>query len=155
MVERICPQCQHGNPLNNRFCGQCGAPLERPALEAGRPLSLATTDHLPLRLQQVGRAVAVSVAALAAEAGLLWLRRRVEQLRQPSAHAPITLNTLPRESADQPVTVTRRAAALPVEQQHAAGRHVTIFRQRVIEVWEQGVLTRQTIDKSIWRREEG
>lgn len=154
MVERICPQCQRGNPLDNRFCGQCGAPLERPALESSQSMSLATTDTMPLRLQQVGRAVVVSVAALAAEAGLLWLRRRVEHLRQQHAQPAATLSSpLSRGTAEQPVATHHSAPTAEV--QHVRGRPTTIFRQRVIEVWEHGVLTRQTVDKSVWRREDG
>src|SRR6266542_6494739 len=79
MVERICPACQHGNPLDDRFCGKCGAPLERqlPARHGNAPLAVAGRQ-LPITWQQFGKTVALSVAALAAEAGLAWLRKRIE-----------------------------------------------------------------------------
>ena len=78
MVERICPACQHGNPLDDRFCGKCGVPLERqlPARRTDAPLTVAGRQ-LPVTWQQFGKTVALSVAALAAEAGLAWLRRRI------------------------------------------------------------------------------
>ncbi len=76
-----CPQCRHGNSPENRFCGACGA-----ALESGEQLVRRTEDSpnktsralLPAELKPVGRALAVSLATLAAEAGLAWLRRRAE-----------------------------------------------------------------------------
>ncbi len=81
-----CRLCRHDNPPANRFCGMCGAPLarggqlaprrgERPAV-AGRAL--------PARLGPAGKALAVGMAALAAEAGLAWLRRRSERGARPS-----------------------------------------------------------------------
>jgi hypothetical protein len=42
---------------------------------------------LPVRLKPVGKALAVGVAALAAEAGLSWLRRRAEGGGRPSMPA--------------------------------------------------------------------
>ena len=79
-----CRLCRHQNPPENRFCGRCGSSLlassdqlvprrgeDGPAV-AGRTL-------LPAKLKPAGKALAVGFAALAAEAGLLWLRRRVER----------------------------------------------------------------------------
>ena len=79
MVERICPACQHGNPLNDHYCGKCGAPLERqlPARRDAAPMVVAGRQ-LPVTWQQVGKTVALSAAALVAEAGLTWLRHRME-----------------------------------------------------------------------------
>jgi hypothetical protein len=42
---------------------------------------------LPVRLKPVGKALAAGVAALAAEAGLSWLRRRAEAEGRPSMPA--------------------------------------------------------------------
>src|SRR3712207_5197550 len=74
-----CPLCRHENPPGNRFCGSCGAPLT-----SGEQLA-TRQEHRPVRagrawpskLGPMGKALAVSVAALAAEAGLSWLRRRI------------------------------------------------------------------------------
>ncbi len=85
MDERTpCPLCRHDNPPENRFCGRCGASLassEQLALrQENRPV---TVDHaLPVRLGPAGKALALGLAALAAEAGLAWLRRRNERSRQ-------------------------------------------------------------------------
>lgn len=141
MVERICPQCQHGNPLENRFCGGCGAALEQ--RDVSRPETrLATiSPALPVQAQQVGKAVALSLATLAAEAGLAWLRRRVERLNStaPDAAAPSTTQIVrPAAPSAEPTGPTSR---------------VTIWSQREIQTWENGTLTRQTVERSVWRRE--
>jgi hypothetical protein len=86
MNERTpCPLCRHDNPPENRFCGRCGTSLassEQLALrQENRPV---TVDHaLPVRLSPAGKALALGLAALAAEAGLAWLRRRNERSRHP------------------------------------------------------------------------
>ena len=93
MDERIstpCPQCRHGNPLENRFCGACGAPLTSGGQLAGRPEGgppAASRALLPAELNPVGRALAVGLAALAAQAGLAWLRRRAEGSDRPTLTA--------------------------------------------------------------------
>lgn len=145
MVERICPQCQHGNGLENRFCGNCGTPLDRNQIERREETALTIAGMaLPVpaqQLKQVGQAVIVSLAALAAEAGLAWLRRRVEQISvAPPTVRPVTQVAPPTSAAITP--------APPV-----ANNAVTIVSQRVVEVWDQGVLTRQTIERTLWRRE--
>jgi hypothetical protein len=81
MTEREvpCPRCRQENAPRNRFCGSCGAPLM-----SGE--QLATREELrpvpagrawPAKLGPVSRALAVGAAALATEAGLSWLRRRI------------------------------------------------------------------------------
>jgi hypothetical protein len=83
-----CPICRYDNPLENRFCGRCGA-----SLTSSKPLAPRQEEHspatvvraLPAKLGPTGKALAVGLAALAAEAGLLWLRRRVER----TDHTPL------------------------------------------------------------------
>jgi hypothetical protein len=81
MTERQvpCPRCRQESPPGNRFCGSCGAPLtsgeqlatreEHRPVPSGRPW--------PAKLGPVGKVLAVSVAALAAEACLSWLRTKI------------------------------------------------------------------------------
>jgi hypothetical protein len=74
-----CPRCRHENPPGDRFCGSCGAPLT-----SGEQLA-RRQEHSPVRagrawpskLGPAGKALAVGVAVLAAEAGLSWLQRRI------------------------------------------------------------------------------
>lgn len=81
-----CLECGHPeNPPENRFCGRCGASLEHPL--ARRELEPRVRESevalrqrfLPGRLGPVGKTVAASLAVVAAEAGLDWLRHRLEK----------------------------------------------------------------------------
>ena len=145
MVERICPACQHGNPLDDRFCGKCGAPLERqlPARRGDAPLAVAGRQ-LPVTWQQFGKTVALSVAALAAEAGLAWLRKRIETG---------TINTAAPLARPLPTTrpATTESSAL---KRSSAANVVTIMSQRVIEIWEGEDGRRQISERHFWRRTE-
>jgi hypothetical protein len=74
-----CPRCREENPPRNRFCGSCGTPLR-----SGEQLA-TREEHSPVwasrlwpaKLGPLSKALAVGVAALAAEAGLSWLRRKI------------------------------------------------------------------------------
>ncbi|HET9221425.1 MAG TPA: zinc ribbon domain-containing protein [Roseiflexaceae bacterium] len=144
MVERICPACQHGNPLDDRFCGKCGVPLERqlPMRRPGAHLTIAGRE-LPVTWKQFSRTVALSVAALAAEAGLTWLRRRMEA--GPSAAPIVHAGNTPQP---RPEAVETTALAGPVR------NVVTIVSQRVVEVWDGGEGTRRVVESNFWRRTE-
>ena len=92
----FCPRCRHDNPRENRFCGACGASLASGEQLARRPENSPTTASrtlLPVELKPVGKALAVGLAALAAEAGLAWLRRRTEGSDRSSL--PATKGTEP------------------------------------------------------------
>jgi hypothetical protein len=134
MVEQICPECKAGNDLANVHCGQCGAALEQPL--AARPGSQLTIGRGRLladpALQQIGRTVAVSVAALLADAGLAWLRRRFggEQALEPEM---------------------KKGTLVPSE---PAGRRTTVLGQRVTSYWRHGRLLGQTVEQSVWHLEE-
>ena len=133
MVERICSRCEHGNPLEHRYCGACGAPLVRDALvpRGAQPtpestsLTIAGRSVSLQRVQQVGGAVALSLVALAAEAGLAYLARRV---RQPDSSAPL--------AKFDPATPG-----------------VTVVSKRVIEFYEHGQRVSHVVDTHIWRKE--
>jgi len=140
MVERICPSCQQANPIDDRFCGKCGAAMERqlPARIADARLTIAGRN-LPVTWQQLGKTVAISAAALAADIGLAWLRHRLEA---GSASAPAVL------ARSAPSTSEAAGTA------RAAGSIVTIISQRVIEVWDSGDGKREINERHIWRRIE-
>src|SRR5262249_51596010 len=119
MVERICPSCQQANPIDDRFCGKCGAAMERqlPARIAAAPMTIAGRN-LPVTWQQLGKTVAISAAALAADIGLAWLRHRLEA---GSASAPAAL------VRSAPNTSEAAGAA------RAAGSLMTIISPRVVQ----------------------
>ena len=136
MVERICPRCQHGNPLDDRFCGACGTALDRNELAPRSDGSITIAGRqVPMRqIRQVGQAVALSLAAVAAEAGIAWLAKQTQRGTTPVVGDP------------QPIV---RAA-----QPRSSGENVvTIVSHRIVEVWEEGKLARQTVERHLWRRE--
>ncbi len=81
MTERQipCPRCRQENPPRDRFCGSCGAPLtsdeQLATREEHRPVPAGRA--WPAKLGPLSKALAVGVAALAAEAGLSWLRHKI------------------------------------------------------------------------------
>lgn len=137
MVERICPQCHYGNPLDDRFCGRCGTSLDRhqslapPQPETG--LSIAGYTLSP-QWKKVGQAMAVSIMALAAEAGVSWLRRRLEQ--GPS-HA---LTHTPSSHGQSLMGHTFLGDGGPV----------TVRKQRVVQIWNRGEMTHQIVERTTW-----
>ncbi|PMP81099.1 MAG: zinc ribbon domain-containing protein [Roseiflexus castenholzii] len=141
MVERICSQCGHGNPLDHHFCGKCGAALERllPAPLLSQPLARLGAS-IPARWRDVGRAVAISAVALAAEAGIAWLARRIEQRNTPMNLPSPALQVV--KPAPQPLA-TRAAANV-----------VTIISERVIEFIDDDNGTRRISERAFWRRIE-
>jgi Double zinc ribbon len=74
-----CPLCQHENPSENRFCGSCGARLtsEEQLATRQQPYPVPATRAWPTMLGPAGKAVAVGVAVLVAEASLSWLRGKM------------------------------------------------------------------------------
>lgn len=135
MTQKLCPSCAAQNPLENRYCGRCGSRLDQP-LVAPRTAEL-TIGRSPLlpgpTLRQVGRAAAASLVAVAAEAGLAWLRRRAGQSR-PSLPAL-------RQPASSPP-----AKALPAP----AGRVSAIFGRRIVRRWQQGRQGQETVEEEVW-----
>jgi hypothetical protein len=81
MAERHvpCPLCPQENPPTNRYCGSCGVPLtsgeQLATRQEHRPVPAGRA--WPAKLGTVSKVLAVSVAALAAEAGLSWLRTKI------------------------------------------------------------------------------
>jgi hypothetical protein len=137
MVERICPACRFGNTVNSHYCNKCGAPLEQ-LLPANRDTSALTIAGraLPVSWRQLGATVAVSAAALAAEAGLAWLKRRAEQ--GPGATKPDTTALVRRTN--------------PAASGGTARSITTIISERVIEILDSSDGKRTITDRHTWRK---
>jgi hypothetical protein len=84
--------------------------------------------------------VVISAVALAAEAGIAWLARRIEQ-RQ----APVIPSTSPAQIA---------TPAAPLSTAREATNIVTIISERVIEFIDDGNGTRRISERTFWRRIE-
>lgn len=134
MVERICPQCQYGNAVDAHYCSKCGVALDRllPARRDDAPLVIAGRA-LPVSWKQVGKTVALGAAAMAAEIGLAWLRRRVESGQAPAPLARV------QPSTPQSATGVVRSMT-------------TIISQRVIEIVDDSAGRRTVIDRQLWRK---
>ena len=130
MVERICPQCQAGNPVQAQHCAVCGTVLHPEDTQplAKRPGSalMRSIPAVPARWQQASKAAALAAVALAVEVGAAWL-----QQRSAAKPAPLARRTLP-------------AAA-------SARRPGFVARQRVWETYEAGRLSHRVIEQTVWR----
>jgi hypothetical protein len=93
-----CPRCRHANPPRNRFCGSCGALLtsgeQLATREEHRPVPAGRA--WPAKFGPVGKVLAVSVAALAAEACLSWLRDKIGAKDRSSLPAVRGAGSAPR-----------------------------------------------------------
>jgi hypothetical protein len=93
-----CPRCRRENPPGNRYCGSCGA-----LLTSGEQLATREEHHpvpavraWPAKLGPAGKALAVGVAAIAAEATLSWLRRKIGAEDRSSLRAVRGAGSAPR-----------------------------------------------------------
>lgn len=85
MDQQICPNCEASNPIDNRYCGRCGASLNRYAI-------VPSPSRAPIPIRKPWQSLAQAPAAKAAAVGLgtvllrlavAWLRRRSEQPYRP------------------------------------------------------------------------
>ncbi len=90
VIERICRHCQAANPEQQRFCGNCGTPLEQPLQRRSSAALALRPINIPARWRQTGKVMALGVATLVAEAGVAWLRRQQAKQRYPQPVAAAT-----------------------------------------------------------------
>lgn len=136
MVEQRCPQCRATNPIQNRYCGQCGSALNLPVARQSSPLVIGRPNLPAPELKQIGQTVAVGLLAIAAEAGLSWLRRRVQ--RESGAKLPVTQDSI------------RPKAIVP--QQKTAVPPTAVYHSETIEHTEmrpEGIL-RRVVTRAAW-----
>jgi hypothetical protein len=131
MKTQRCSECHATNRADNRYCSTCGAYLKRELVVQPRRSVVVSNERRLMvpTAKQAGQAVAVSVAAFALEAGLSWLKRRLESA----------------ESRPKPTAVVPRKAAEP---QPPAPQQpgITILRQRVVQIWRNGELQQQIVE---------
>jgi hypothetical protein len=82
-VTRICPQCGHGNAMDNRYCAQCG-------YDSQSNLPVPQSTNLPAVFGKAAVPVLVGAASLALSAGLKLLQNA---LSKPSAQQPIQVKS--------------------------------------------------------------
>jgi hypothetical protein len=90
-------------------------------------------------VRQIAGAAAASLLALAAEAGLRWLRRRLDE--------PIRFSSRSRSGEETPVVRLGKS--------EAAGRGTTtLISRRVVRIWRQGRLAGEGVEQAWWQIEE-
>lgn len=146
MANQACPNCHHVNRGADLYCERCGATLERRPIVVRQDQALSIAGHtLPARqLKRIGASLAVSVAALLAEAGLIWLRRRVQAME---ATPPATKRHQKTQAAPETAVIVPDEAAEDVPT-------VTVYSERVVEVHRWGRPVKRVIERMVWRREE-
>lgn len=142
-MNQTCHYCQHDNAAGDRYCGQCGAALEPGAVVVGRQSRLLNSrPELPaVQLRRIGISLAVTVAALAAEAGMIYLRRRVQRMRAA-------------ESLEAPERSKSMALRPLPETAQLKSQKLTVINERVIEERRFGRPIRRIIERVAWQREE-
>jgi len=141
MAGIVCPVCQHRNPRGYRSCDNCGANLQQAPLIIPNQSNLTISKpQLPSReLKALGASVAVSVFALLAEAGLIWLRRRVQQME--------LVSTPGKKQRNLPAVVEN--SPMPKKNKQVT----TVLSERIIEEKRWGRKTRRIIERFAWRHE--
>ncbi len=142
MYETTCPQCHMANASNHNYCGRCGAALDDAPIVVSESKGLSVGGmNLPARqLRQIGFSVLVSAATLLAEVGVIYLNRRVQQIRQDSAVVPLQRTNPTNEllpSAEEP-----------------RSRKVTVISERIVEVRRFGRPVQRLIERVAWRSED-
>jgi hypothetical protein len=144
MLGERCVNCQQNNPPGNSHCLGCGAPLNQKAVVVSLDRSVVRLkSQLPSRqLKRLGASVAVAAVTLLAEAGYIYLRRRVQGVQGP---------LLPKfRRRALPATVETRTK----KTETSGKRVVTFFSERVVEERRWGRPVRRIVDRFAWRSEE-
>lgn len=139
MSETLCPHCQARNPADNRFCGACGGRLAHRSLvlSPDNSITIAGREVPAQQLKRIGASVAVSVAALLAEAAVIWLRHRVQGMEAPKTAAPRSEST----------------ALVPTESEELTPV-ISVYSERVTEIHRWGRPVKRIIERMAWRRDE-
>lgn len=140
MADLLCPVCNAANGSASRYCRRCGSDLFHDVtVVPARPSSLQKVSRaLPSKqMKQVSQAVAVSVAALALEAGISWLRKRLREQK---------IESLP--TVQEPKATVIR----PNERNLSRREGATMFRHRTTQLWRNGQMTHEIVENEqiIW-----
>jgi len=103
-VTRICPQCGHGNGMEDRYCAACGADTQA---------SLPATQgaNLPAVIGKAAVPVLVGAASLALSAGWKLLQGVLSKsAAQPQAQPPVQVKPAPLAPRRARMTVTIRTS---------------------------------------------
>ena len=143
MALQTCPNCRSGSPVGSSYCSNCGAELRQGSLIISQPQPIQVSDGqlATPQLKALAATVAVSLAALLAEAALNYLQRRVSRMERPA----FSLRIRRARAAEE-------TAIIPVDKQN--GRVITVVSERVVEEKRWGRPVRRVVERFTWRGEE-
>ena len=98
-VTRICPECGHGNPMDTRYCAQCG-------YDSQSNLPATQGASLPAVIGKAAVPVLVGAASLALSAGLKLLQNA---LNKPTSGRPPAPQQPVQVKSGQTAAVTKRS----------------------------------------------
>ena len=147
---KTCPICRQQNPSTNSFCGNCGADLadldrNNKSLLVRRPtaVEVGETQLATPQAKALIVTVAVGVATLLAEAGLVYLQRRVSEMERPS----LSLRRKKKPAGEKSIII-------PPDSKRAPDRVITVVSERVVEERHWGRPVRRIVERVAWRGEE-
>ncbi len=132
MTQQICPQCRQTNELSDEFCRRCGRALAlQPVPYRHRSaMTVGGGSLLPApTMKQVAQAVTVSLVALAAEVGIVLLRRRIARMSVTDG----------------------RSVIIPKDNRQVTPSGNAIVSRRVVQFWRKGRMTGQVVEQSIYQ----
>lgn len=143
MALQTCPTCRTANPADNGYCGNCGAELRRDSLIISQPapLQIGESQLATPQVKALAVTVAVGLTTLLAEAGLVYLQRRVSRMQRPS----LSLRRRKKPAVEP-------TAIVPTGRRN--GRVITVVGERVVEERRWGRPMRRVVERFAWRGEE-
>lgn len=147
MLNVTCPQCQMMTSASNNYCGHCGAALEDNPIILRQPggLNVAGRNLPSTQLRNIGLSLAVSVVALLAEVGVIYLNRRVQRMKRDTAVVPL------QSQRSQPAQV--EPLPVPVEPEPRR-RTVVVISERIVEIRRFGRPAKRLIERVAWRSDD-
>ncbi len=145
-MQKICPNCHQTVSATSYYCLNCGVALnENPIIVSPQQnISIAGRDVTSRQLKQIGTSIAVSALAILAEVSLIYVQRRLAQLRDPATSITSSKKRWWRKNRGEVATTEIR------EEQ---GEVVTVVRERVVEIRRWGRPMQRVIERMVWRRE--
>ncbi len=147
MIETTCPHCQMLTSTRNNYCGHCGAALDDNPIILRQPagLNIAGRNLPATQLKRVGISLAVSMVALLAEVGLVYLNRRVQRMQQETAVMPLqSVRNVSKRGNPPP-------AVVPEEPRR---RTVIVLSERIVEIRRFGRPVQRMIERVAYRSDE-
>ncbi len=141
----ICPNCEANNSPTRLVCEKCGFQLQKNAIII-RPDNRVDIfgRQLPAQqLKRIGASLMISAAALLAEVGFVYLRRRLSQNNK-------SLNLFSKRSPKNNEQKVQKTDSKLL----SGKRVVSVYQEQVVEELRWGRPVRRIISRMAWRSDE-